>query len=270
MWGDEDDTAGGSEEHFFRINVVPYWEWNGDILSKDSDCRDITANAPAVDEITDDDCIVAPQFGNTAELRFFNVINEHFNVYVEVNGTNVISEPSTSDLGSSFTVNLDAGDNLIRVRLAAKGGQPTAEVYDSDSFYYKVTGTDTLVSNLGEDTDSDEDPKHIGPINLGIAIPFTTGSNPNGYKISAVRVDIAVFTGTTPLVSIYSDVSGRPGSSLRVLTNPSTISSFTRMQLNDGLIDVNEAVEEADFGADNLKLDAGKQYWVCVRTGLRE
>ena len=262
VWGDEDGDPSASEAHYFRVNVVPYWEWNGNILSKDSDCRDTTANAPAVDEITDDDCIVAPQFGNTAELRFFNVINEHFNVYVEVNGTNVISEPSTSDLGSSFTVNLDAGDNLIRVRLAAKGGQPTAEVYDSDSFYYKVTGTDTLVSNLGEDTDSDEDPKHIGPINLGIAIPFTTGSNPNGYKISAVRVDIAVFTGTTPLVSIYSDVSGRPGSSLRVLTNPSTISSFTRMQLNDGLIDVNEAVEEADFGADNLKLDAEKQYWV--------
>ena len=70
------------------------------------------------------------------------MINEHFNVYVEVNGTNVISEPSTTDLGSSFTVNLDAGDNLIRIRLAAKGSQPLAEVYDSDSFYYKVTATD--------------------------------------------------------------------------------------------------------------------------------
>ena len=122
LFGDENEVSGGSELHFFRVNVVPYWEWNGNILSKDSDCRDTTSNAPAVDEITHDDCIVAPQFGNTAELRFFNVINEHFNVYVEVNGTNVISEPSTSDLGSSFTVNLDAGDNLIRVRLAAKGG----------------------------------------------------------------------------------------------------------------------------------------------------
>ena len=124
IWGDENTEPGGAEAHFFRINVVPYWEWNGERLSKDSDCRDTTANAPTVDEITDDDCIVAPQFGNTAELRFFNVINEHFNVYVEVNGTNVISVPSTSDLGSSFTVNLDAGDNLIRIRLAAKGGSP--------------------------------------------------------------------------------------------------------------------------------------------------
>ena len=144
IWGDEDGSGPtGAEQHFFRINVVPYWEWNGERLSKDSDCRDTTANAPAVGDITDDDCIVAPQFGNTAELRFFNVINEHFNVYVEVNGTNVISEPSTSDLGSSFTVNLDAGDNLIRIRLAAKGGQPTGEVYDSDSFYYKVTATES-------------------------------------------------------------------------------------------------------------------------------
>ena len=148
IWGDEDGSGPtGAEQHFFRINVVPYWEWNGERLSKDSDCRDTEANAPAVGDITDDACIVT-QFGNTAELRFFNVINEHFNVYVEVNGTNVISEPSTTDLGRSFTVNLDAGDNLIRVRLAAKGGQPTAEVYDSDSFYYKGTATESNDATL--------------------------------------------------------------------------------------------------------------------------
>ena len=150
IWGDEDGSGStAAEQHFFRINVVPYWEWNGERLSKDSDCRDTTANAPAVDEITDDDCIVT-QSGNTAELRFFNVIKEHFNVYVEVNGTNVISEPSTTDLGSSFSVNLDAGDNLIRIRLAAKGGQPTGEVYDSDSFYYKVTATESTDATLSD------------------------------------------------------------------------------------------------------------------------
>ena len=75
-------------------------------------------------------------------------------MYVEVNETNVIHEPSTTDLGSSFTVNLDAGDNLIRIRLAAKGSQPLAEVYDSDSFYYKVAETDFLVSNLGQTSET--------------------------------------------------------------------------------------------------------------------
>ncbi len=153
VWGDEDEVSGGEETHFYRVNVLPYWEWNGERLSKDSDCRDTTANAPAVGEITDADCIVK-KLGDTAEVQFFNVIQEHFNVYVDVNGTNVINEPSTTDLGSSFTVNLDAGDNLIRIRLAAKGSQPLAEVYDSDSFYYKVAETDFLVSNLGHTGDS--------------------------------------------------------------------------------------------------------------------
>ena len=247
IWGDEDGDSGGAEQHFFRINVVPYWEWNGNTLSKDSDCRDTIANAPAVGEITDADCIVT-QFGNTAELRFFNVINEHFNVYVEVNGTNVISEPSTTDLGSSFTVNLDAGDNLIRIRLAAKGGQPTGEVYDSDSFYYKVTTTDFLVSNLG----------HTGIVarvnaRLLIATQFTTGGNPNGYTVSKVRLPISVSAASvTPVVAIYSDVSGSPGASIKTLANPASITVSTT------------TAPEAEFDADDYKLNASTPYWIVV------
>ena len=247
IWGDEDTTAGGGEEHFFRVNVVPYWEWNGERLSKDSDCRDTTANAPTVDEITDDDCIIK-NFGDTAELRFFNVTKEHFNVYVEVNETNVINEPSTTDLGSSFTVNLDAGDNLIRIRLAAKGGQPLAEVYDSDSFYYKVAETDFLVSNLG----------HTGTVGRlsaerQLATQFTTGSNPSGYTISEVRIPISVSTtAVTPVVSIYSDVSGSPGASIKTLTNLTAIaiSGSTTLRTN--------------FDADDYKLNASTPYWIVV------
>ena len=37
VWADEDTTPGGSEEHFFRVNVLPYWELNGQQLSRDSD-----------------------------------------------------------------------------------------------------------------------------------------------------------------------------------------------------------------------------------------
>ena len=247
IFGDEDGTAGGEETHFFRVNVVPYWEWNGNILSKDSDCRDTTANAPAVGEITDDACIVT-QFGNTAELRFFNVIKEHYNVYVEVNGSNVISEPSTTDLGSSFSVNLDAGDNLIRIRLAAKGGQPTAEVYDSDSFYYKVTATDVLVSNLGQSTGD-----VVSVFNeRQVATQFTTGGNPNGYTVSEVRLPISVLdAAVVPVVEIYSDVSGDPGASIKTLTNPASIT-------------VSSTPAEATFDADDYKLIANTTYWIVV------
>ena len=379
IWGDEDGSGPtGAEQHFFRINVVPYWEWNSERLSKDSDCRDTEANAPAVGDITDDDCIVAPQSGNTAELRFFNVINEHFNVYVEVNGTNVISEPSTTDLGSSFTVNLDAGDNLIRIRLAAKGGQPTAEVYDSDSFYYKVTATEstdatlsdlqvhdsliigdpavpltpafdpdvteyyatvantivlvalaakpndtnatvefmdehgstmtalyenddfhwveydidvgnnvfrvkvtaedasttktyqvtitrealTLVSNLGQIIDDTD----VLGINIGSGIisanatQFTTGTNAAGYEISAVQMDIGIIGNSIPMVSIYSDSTNSPHSSIKVLTNPSNLPSVTRTEYDDGYINIGQP----NFAASNLKLEPNKKYWLVI------
>ena len=55
LWGDE-DNAGTGEEHFFRVNVVPYWELSGNRLSKSDDCQSTTARTAA--QITDDDCIV--------------------------------------------------------------------------------------------------------------------------------------------------------------------------------------------------------------------
>ena len=249
VWGDEDEVSGGEETHFYRVNVLPYWEWNGERLSKDSDCRDTTSNAPAVGDITDADCIVK-KLGDTAELRFFNVIKEQFNVYVEVNETNVINEPSTTDLGSSFTVNLDAGDNLIRIRLAAKGNQPLAEVYDSDSFYYKVAETDFLVSNLGQT--SETMPVRHGRF-VHIATQFTTGSNPNGYTVSKVRLPISVAAASvTPVVAIYSNVSGNPGASLKTLINPASITVSTT------------SPTEVDFDAGDYELSANTSYWIVL------
>ena len=249
VWGDEDEVSGGEETHFYRVNVLPYWEWNGERLSKDSDCRDTTSNAPAVGDITDADCIVK-KLGDTAEVRFFNVIKEQFNVYVEVNETNVINEPSTTDLGSSFTVNLDAGDNLIRIRLAAKGSQPLAEVYDSDSFYYKVAETDFLVSNLGQT--SETMPVRHGRF-VHIATQFTTGSNPNGYTVSKVRLPISVAAASvTPVVAIYSNVSGNPGASLKTLINPASITVSTT------------SPTEVDFDAGDYELSANTSYWIVL------
>ena len=239
----------GGSDHFFRVNVVPYWELNGERLSKDSDCRDTTANAPAVGDITDADCVVK-KLGDTAEVQFFNVIQEHFNVYVDVNETNVINEPSTTDLGSSFTVNLDAGDNLIRIRLAAKGNQPLAEVYDSDSFYYKVAETDFLVSNLGQT--SETMPVRHGRF-VHIATQFTTGSNPNGYTVSKVRLPISVAAASvTPVVAIYSNVSGNPGASLKTLINPASITVSTT------------SPTEVDFDAGDYELSANTSYWIVL------
>ena len=244
LWGDEDGTSGGGEEHFFRVNVVPYWELNGDRLSKSDDCRsepDRTAG-----QITDPDCIVR-QYGSDATIRFFNVITDQFNVYVHVNGTQVISEPDDTDLGGSFALDPQDGNNVVKVRLASKTGSHFSESYSSDRFHYKVKTTDVLVSNLGQVEDG------FTPINTlqpGEASQFTTGSETDGYLITQVRLDIYADSGTIPRVSIYSDSSGRPGSSLKVLTNPGAIPTTVRTEL--------------DFGADNYKLDPSTPYWIVV------
>ena len=244
LWGDEDGSGGSSsEEHFYRVNVLPYWELNGDRLSKSDDCRAESARTAA--QITDDDCIVT-QFGYAPTIQFHNVIKDQFNVYVHVNGTQVISEPDNTELAAPFTLDLQDGDNAVRVRLASKTGTHFAESYSTDKFHYKVKATDVLVSNLGQVSG--------GSVNVdnniaGIAVQFTTGSETDGYRISQVRLDISADSGTIPRVSIYSDSSGQPGSSLKILTNPGAIPTTST---------------EVDFGADNYKLDPSTSYWIVV------
>ena len=87
-----------------------------------------------------------------------------------------------------------------------------------------------------------------------MATQFTTGSNPNGYTVSKVRLPISVSTASvTPVVSIYSDVSGSPGAPIKTLTNPDsiTVSSST--------------APEAEFDAGDYKLNANTSYWIVVR-----
>ena len=249
LWGDEDGSGGSSsEEHFYRVNVLPYWELNGDRLSKSDDCRAATDRTAA--EITDDDCIVT-QFGNTAELQFHNVISDQFNVYVHVNGTQVITEPGNTDLAGPFDLDLQDGDNAVRVRLASKTGTHFAESYSTDKFHYKVKATDVLVSNLGQTVSAGG--STISALSHdGVAVQFTTGGEPGGYTISKVRLSLRMASGTTPEVSIYSDSSGQPGSSLKILTNPGTIPTSFR---------------QTDFDADNYQVVADTSYWVVIKRG---
>ena len=67
--------------------------------------------------------------------------------------------------------------------------------------------------------------KHIA------ATQFTTGSNPNGYTVSKLRLPISVAAASlTPVVAIYSDVSGSPGASIKTLINPGSITVSTSHQ----------------------------------------
>ena len=86
----------------------------------------------------------------TATIRFHNVIKDQFNVYVHVNGIQVITEPGNTALASSFPLDLQDGNNVVKVRLTSKTtGTHFSEIYSNDSFHYKVRATDVLVSTLG-------------------------------------------------------------------------------------------------------------------------
>ena len=246
VWGSERINPGNfieTEEHFYRVNVLPYWELNGDRLSKSDACR--SENDRTAAQITDDDCIVT-QFGNTARLRFRNVIKDQFNVYVHLNGTQIIREPNDRALAGSFPVDLRDGDNVVKVRLASKSTGHPAESYSTGRFHYKVKATDVLVSNLGQSTGGSSTVNDTTP---GVAIQFTTGSETDGYRISQVRLDISAASGTIPKVSIYSDSSGQPDSRLKVLTNPGAITTSST---------------ELGFDADNYKLNPSTPYWIVV------
>ena len=225
--------------------MVPYWEWNGNRLSKSSDCQ--STSARTADQVTDEDCIVT-QFRNSASVQFHNVITKHFNVYVEVNGITDVDEPDNTALGSSFRLDLQDGDNLVRVRLASKGG--AAETYGSNAFYYyKLTATSVAVSNLGQD--SNATPARVS--DNGAAVSFTTGGNPDGYDVSAVRLSASISdTNSVPQVSIYSNISGEPGSSLKVLTNPASIPVSAT------------PATEVEFGAGDYPLAANTTYWLVL------
>ena len=237
---DEDEAAGGEETHYFKVNVVPHWELNGQRLSKDSACQSATARTAA--QITDSKCILT-NF-KAGSLRFHNVINQHFNVYVDVNGDRVISEPGDTALAEPFTLDLIDGENVVVVRLAAKGSQPHGETYGNNSFYHKVTGTDVLVSN-GLSTNVSN-----VTANMSHAAQFTTGDGPDGYTISAVELQIQVTAGTVPSVMIFYDNSGEPGSSRKALVNPTTLPA---------------AYAWTSFDAEDYQLESNTSYWIVVQ-----
>ena len=159
------------------------------------------------------------------------------------------TEPGNTDLAGSFDLDLQDGDNVVRVRLASKTGGHPAETYGSDKFHYKVKATDVLVSNLGQafdsyNTISEQRNTVRRSSSPRAARPMDIASVRCGWILTAA-------SGTIPRVSIYSDSSGQPGSSLKILTNPGTIPTSSTGDV-------------IDFGADNYRLDPITPYWIVV------
>ena len=160
-----------------------------------------------------------------------------------------ISFPATASTNQTGTTDWTIGDKISYV----DGGTATplagqvlkmAIVLGESATTVSIAVSD-LVSNLAETT---------SPDSLGVrgtvtasAQPFTAGSN---VRLGTVRLGMAARSGVTPRVSIYSDSSGDPGTSLHVLTNPDSVDD--------------DIATTEDFTSASFDLTAGTTYWVVV------
>ena len=135
LWGDEDEASGDSEEHFYRVNVLPSWTLDGQTLPTHPDCRqDKDASNP---DYSSANCSV--QTGKTGpDFQFVNTLHDHYNVYVYVNGNTAINQPGSSNIGDSVALSLNQGVNRVKVRLATKNHDHVPENYRDEAFYYQV------------------------------------------------------------------------------------------------------------------------------------
>ena len=77
---------------------------------------------------------------------------------------------------------------------------------------------DVLVSNIGQATASTS----INPEAQDNALQFTTGGNTGGYNLDSVELKVKDYENVMLTVSLYSDSSGVPGSSIFTFTNPTS------------------------------------------------
>ena len=114
-----------------------------------------------------------------------------------------------------------------------------------------------LVSNTGEtSTGSLTVAANLGELDLNFATSFHTGDHAEGYAFTSVQLPInRISSEVIPIISILSDNSGTPGTSLHTLTNPSPLP----------LHDDTTAFELTTFAApSNITLAANTTYWMSA------
>ena len=231
-----------------KVLKIPTWDLAGQRLSKSSDCR--SAADRMLSEIDDRDCMVIVS-GSNPELELNGLSTEDYNVYIDVNGTRVVDEPSQSEIDDGFGLTFRPGGNVLRVRLARKGGS-VAESFDSDAFYYKVfstAGATTFFINFGKIKDYDLEMTST----RYIANKFFTGANSGGFQLSHVEVDVTASSSGTARFSLHRGGSAVPGS--KIVDLYGSVSSTGRQRF---------------VPASPTKLDANSNYWVVagVSSGL--
>ena len=174
LWGDEDGTAGGGEEHFYRVNVLPSWTLDGQTLPTHSDCRqDKDATNP---DYSSANCSV--QTGKTnPNFQFVNTLHAHYNVYVYVNGNTAINQPGTSNIGDAVALSLNQGVNRVKVRLATKSHDHVPENYRDEAFYYRVN------VGLTAEIEAVKSPVIEGEEEVQFRITLSSAAPPSGVDV---------------------------------------------------------------------------------------
>ena len=160
-----------------------------------------------------------------------------------------ISFPATASANQTGTTNWTIGNKISYVSAGTATPLPgqvmKMAIVLGDPAETDSIAVSDLVSNLDETT---------SPDSLGVrgtvtasAQPFTAGSS---VGLGTVRLGMAARSGVTPRVSIYSDSSGDPGTSLHVLTNPDSVDD--------------DIATTEDFTSASFDLTAGTTYWVVV------
>ena len=178
--------------------------------------------------------------------------------YVRLDLTDADGELSGKQPGWSI------GNNLVSM-----SGPDASWVSDPRSLRIAVEGVvfDSFVSNLGLTSDNEAAVGNFGIGMFGIlnatqAFSFTTGTNRGGYRLTSVtlrlrRGDDTLQGRAVPVVKIYRDSDGVPGSEFFRLSNPGAIGDMPQSYSNHTFT----APTDAD-----TRLPPNRSYWV-VATG---
>ena len=101
----------------------------------------------------------------------------------------------------------------------------------------------TFISNVGQSTTTASDEAR--------ATAFTTGGNTAGYGLTSVEVNVSALhtSGVTPLVEIFQNSAGAPGTLHATLLNPATVTAGTTNTFN---------------AQPNTMLSPNTVYWLVV------
>ena len=177
----------------------------------------------------------------------------------------VVIEEDTGSSGTSYTDTSPPPGRThtyaVKARNAAglspPSGTVTATVPDAEEEEELITAPQhqievpsvVAVGNLGSPATTSGTAGGNFP-GMTVATAFTTGSRAEGYNLTGVGLQLSADDGVTVSVSIFSDSSGQPGTSLQVLANPPDLDQ-----------DIN-TIEV--FASAGYTLAADTTYWVVV------